>query len=43
MDDASIYTVGGTVQANEAGIYIPRKADQEIAYSSHGNLLLLMF
>ena len=30
MVDASIYTVGGTVQANESGIYIPRKADQEL-------------
>ncbi|MFG6097372.1 AAA-like domain-containing protein [Leptothoe sp. ISB3NOV94-8A] len=27
MTDASIYTVGGTVQANEKGIYIPRQAD----------------
>ena len=25
-----IYTVGGTVQANEQGLYIPRKADQEL-------------
>ncbi|KAB8332787.1 hypothetical protein SD80_019275, partial [Scytonema tolypothrichoides VB-61278] len=26
----SIYTVGGTVQANQNGIYIPRKADEEL-------------
>ncbi|ARV57431.1 hypothetical protein BZZ01_01210 [Nostocales cyanobacterium HT-58-2] len=26
----SIYTVGGTVQANQNGVYIPRKADEEL-------------
>ncbi|ESA34116.1 wd-40 repeat-containing protein [Leptolyngbya sp. Heron Island J] len=30
MADASIYTVGGTVQVNEQGIYIPRQADIEL-------------
>ena len=28
--DASIYTVGGTVQANEGGLYIARQADAEL-------------
>ncbi|MBW4661826.1 MAG: AAA-like domain-containing protein [Drouetiella hepatica Uher 2000/2452] len=26
----SVYTVGGTVQANERGLYIPREADGEL-------------
>ena len=30
MADASIYTVGGTVQTNRQGIYIPRLADEEL-------------
>ncbi|OKH56980.1 AAA-like domain-containing protein, partial [Scytonema sp. HK-05] len=30
MSNPSIYTVGGTVQANQNGIYIPRKADEEL-------------
>ncbi|MEO0519902.1 MAG: AAA-like domain-containing protein [Cyanobacteria bacterium P01_A01_bin.116] len=28
--DASLYTVGGTVQANEGGLYISRRADGEL-------------
>ncbi|MBD1870686.1 CHASE2 domain-containing protein [Cyanobacteria bacterium FACHB-471] len=28
--EASIYTVGGTVQANEQGLYISRQADEEL-------------
>lgn len=28
--DANLYTVGGTVQANEGGLYIARKADREL-------------
>ncbi|GAB1540308.1 hypothetical protein NUACC21_29770 [Scytonema sp. NUACC21] len=30
MDKASIYTVGGTVQANQNGVYISRQADEEL-------------
>ncbi|HEY9621592.1 MAG TPA: AAA-like domain-containing protein [Crinalium sp.] len=30
MVEPGIYTVGGTVQANERGVYIPRHADQEL-------------
>ena len=30
MVDASVYTVGGTVQANDRGLYIPRSADTEL-------------
>ncbi|NMG22836.1 AAA-like domain-containing protein, partial [Brasilonema bromeliae] len=30
MSNPSIYTVGGTVQANQNGVYIPRKADEEL-------------
>jgi len=30
MADANIYTVGGTVQTNRQGIYIPRQADEEL-------------
>ncbi|MCB0168109.1 MAG: AAA-like domain-containing protein, partial [Anaerolineae bacterium] len=30
MTELSVYTVGGTVQANHAGIYIPRRADDEL-------------
>ncbi|KAB8317049.1 hypothetical protein SD81_027135, partial [Tolypothrix campylonemoides VB511288] len=30
MSNSSIYTVGGTVQANQNGVYIPRKADEEL-------------
>ncbi|BAZ22163.1 WD-40 repeat-containing protein [Kalymmatonema gypsitolerans NIES-4073] len=30
MGEPSIYTVGGTVQANQNGVYIPRKADEEL-------------
>lgn len=30
MTDTSIYTVGGTVQTNRQGIYIPRQADEEL-------------
>ena len=28
--ESGIYTVGGTVQANQKGLYIPRCADQEL-------------
>ena len=28
--DASLYTVGGTVQANEGALYISRRADEEL-------------
>ncbi|MCC5636036.1 AAA-like domain-containing protein [Nostoc sp. CHAB 5844] len=30
MAEPTIYTVGGTVQANAQGLYIPRQADQEL-------------
>ncbi|MCC5617412.1 AAA-like domain-containing protein [Nostoc sp. CHAB 5836] len=30
MAEPTIYTVGGTVQANERGLYIPRQADAEL-------------
>ncbi|MUG92059.1 hypothetical protein F7734_06125 [Scytonema sp. UIC 10036] len=30
MSKASIYTVGGTVQANQNGVYISRQADEEL-------------
>ncbi|KYC39858.1 hypothetical protein WA1_28220 [Scytonema hofmannii PCC 7110] len=30
MAEPSIYTVGGTVQANDQGLYIPRRADEEL-------------
>ncbi|MDZ8261280.1 AAA-like domain-containing protein [Nostoc sp. ChiQUE01b] len=30
MAEPTIYTVGGTVQANEQGLYIPRQADAEL-------------
>ena len=30
MADASIYTVGGTVQTNRSGVYIQRRADEEL-------------
>ena len=30
MTEINVYTVGGTVQANQAGIYIPRQADEEL-------------
>ncbi|NMG18281.1 AAA-like domain-containing protein, partial [Brasilonema bromeliae] len=30
MADASIYTVGGTVQTNRSGVYISRQADEEL-------------
>lgn len=30
MSKANIYTVGGTVQANQNGIYLTRKADEEL-------------
>ncbi|MBD2329655.1 AAA-like domain-containing protein [Alkalinema sp. FACHB-956] len=30
MADSNIYTVGGTVQANEEGVYIPRAADRDL-------------
>jgi predicted AAA+ superfamily ATPase len=30
MAEPTIYTVGGTVQANERGLYIARQADAEL-------------